>query len=282
MLRTFIYTLFISLFAVTAQAQVKDSIPAPVKDTVPVKDALRKGRSLPRMAADTTNKKPPVFKEKKEPKLPDSIYQSQGGIRIGLDISRFALMGFQPYRKDITVQADLRVGQKTYAAMEAGYNRTSHSNDKYNYKGSGIYSTIGIDYDFLRKKETTEQNMLFGGIRYGIAHTSYEVPYYLITNGYWGTETSGSRPSQSINSHWIELVLGLRVEALKNLFLSWGIREKIMLSSGADKAFPPIVIPGFGSGSKSSQFDMTYSVSYMIPLYKVKVHIPREKIKKAQ
>lgn len=284
MLRTFFYTLNISLLTIAAQAQVKDSIPTPAKDTTiqapaPARDSLRKGRGLPRMAPDTSGKKPPVFKERKPAPLPDSIYESQAGIRIGLDVSRFALMGFQPYRKDITVQADIRIGQKMYAAIETGWNHTAHSNDNYTYKGTGLYSTIGVDYDFLKKKEPSEQNMLFAGVRYGFAHTTYEVPTYLIKNTYWNTETTGSQPSKNINSHWVELVLGLRVEAFKNFFLSWGVRQKIMLSSGATDAFPPIVIAGFGSGSRKSQFDLNYGVSYMIPLYKVKVHVKRQPVK---
>ncbi|WP_147319858.1 DUF6048 family protein [Chitinophaga silvisoli] len=293
-LRTLLYTLFISLFAVAAQAQVKkDTIPAPVKDSTQKSPSnaglkIRQATTFKAQAAkDTTSPKAKSAKDsaalKAKPapaKIVDSTYLSNAGIRIGLDISRFALLYFQPYRTDVTVQADVRLGQKIYGAIETGWNRTSHNTDTtYSYKGSGIYSTIGIDYDFMKKKETTEQNMLYGGIRYGIARNTYEIPFYTIKNDYWDANTKGSYPKTTITSHWIELVFGLRVEAAKNLFLGWGVREKIMLSSGADDSHPPIVIPGYGSGTKRSQFDMTYTVSYMIPLYKVKVHVPPDKKK---
>lgn len=322
--KTLLYTLFISLFAVAAQAQVKqDTIQAPVKDTAqrgvsnaalktqaakdaaalkaksakdsaalkaqtPKDHAPLKGQSTtafkPLPAKDTTGlkaksaKDSAALKVKPAPgKIQDSIYLSNGGIRIGLDISRFALLYFQPYRTDVTIQADVRLGQKIYGAIETGWNRTSHSTDStYTYKGSGIYSTIGIDYDFMKKKETTEQNMLYGGIRYGFARNTYEIPNFIMTNDYWGATIKGSYPKTTVTAHWIELVFGLRVEAAKNLFLGWGVREKIMIHNGASDSHPPIVIPGFGSGSKNSQFDMTYTVSYMIPLYKVKVHVPRD------
>lgn len=294
MLRTFLYTLFISLFAVAAQAQVKkDTIPPPVKDTThqPSSNAASKAKATttfkPIAAKDTTGLKAKSAKDsaalKAKPvvaKIADSIYLSNGGVRIGLDISRFALLYFQPYRTDITVQADVRLGQKIYGAIETGWNRTSHSTDStYTYKGSGIYSTIGIDYDFMKKKETTEQNMFYGGIRYGIARNSYEIPSYLVRDTYWNVKETGSYPKTTVTSHWIELVLGLRVEAFKNFFLGWGVREKIMISNGAPDSHPPIVIPGYGSGTKRSQFDMTYTISYMLPLYKVKVHVPVDKKK---
>jgi len=382
-LRTFLYTLFISLFAVAAQAQVKkDTIPAPVNDSMhkplsnAVKTQTRKdsaslktqaakaqsskdsaslktqaaktqsskdsaslkpqaakaqsskdsislkaqaaktqsskdaaslqpqaaktqpSKTPPAAKVPTTTFKPTAVKDTTGPKaksakdsaalkakpviakIPDSTYLSTGGIRIGLDISRFALLYFQPYRTDVTVQADVRLGQKIYGAIETGWNRTSHTTDStYSYKGSGIYSTIGIDYDFMKKKETTEQNMLYGGIRYGIARNSYEIPHYLMTNDYWDATIEGSYPKTTITAHWIELVFGLRVEAAKNLFLGWGVREKIMIHNNAPDSHPPIVIPGYGSGTKRSQFDMTYTVSYLLPLYKVKVHVPRDQKK---
>ena len=261
MIRTFLYSLsiLISLSAITTQAQVKQ-----VKDTLAPK-------------RDTTTHKPesrpvPV-------KIKDSTYSVSGGLRIGLDISRFTLLYFQPYRTDVTVQADMQLNKRLYAAIETGFNRTSHSDSNYTYKGNGQYVTIGVDYDFLKKVDKNEKNMVYGGIRYGFARNSYEVPAYLIKNDYWGTEIQGAYPKTNMTAHWIELVLGLRVEVLKNFFLGWGVREKIMISNSAGKEFPPIVIPGFGSGTKKSQFDVTYSVSYYFPLYKVKIHVPQDKPK---
>jgi hypothetical protein len=261
MIRTFLYFLstvsLLLAFTAAAQAQVKQ-----VKDTSAHK-------------IDTTHKlvaKPLPAKSK------DSIlYTVSGGLRIGLDVSRFVVMAFQPYRTDITVQADAQINKRLYGAIELGFNRTAHSDSNYTYKGSGEYVTIGVDYDFLKKQDRKEKNMVYGGLRYGFAHNVYEVPSYVIHSDYWGTKIEGSYPKTSVTAHWIELVFGLRVEVLNNFFLGWGVREKIMVSSSAGTEFPPIVIPGFGSGGKRSQFDMNYTLSYYIPLYKVKI---REEFKK--
>jgi hypothetical protein len=255
MIRTFLFSLSF-LISLLTQAQVKDTL-APKRDTT----------------HKLVSKPLPV-------KVKDSIYTVPGGLRIGLDISRFASLFFQPYKTEITVQADVQLNKKLYAALETGFNRTSHSDTNYTYKGNGEFVTIGVDYDFLKKKEKGEKNMVYGGIRYGFAHNSYEVPSYIIRSDYWGTNIPGAYPKTSMTAHWVELVLGLRVEVLKNFFLGWGVREKIMISNSASKEFPPIVIPGFGSGTKNSQFDMTYTVSYFFPLYKVKIHVPQDKPKK--
>ncbi|SFD24344.1 hypothetical protein SAMN05518672_1011226 [Chitinophaga sp. CF118] len=269
MIRTFLYSLsfLISLSAITTQAQVKDSIRKPAADTIARKVAP---------ARDTTHK----LVAKPLPVKDSSYTTTSGGLRIGLDISRFALKFFQPYRTDITIQADAQLNKRLFAALETGFNRTSHSDTNYTYKGSGAFVTVGVDYDFLKKREAGEKNMVYGGIRYGFAHNTYEVPAYNIHSSYWDSNLNGTYPKTSVSAHWIELVFGLRVEVLKNFFLGWGVREKIMVSNSASKEFPPIVIPGFGSGTKKSQFDMTYTVSYYFPLYKIKIPVPKGPAKK--
>jgi hypothetical protein len=261
MIRTFLYFLSVSLLlTIGTQAQVKQ-----VKDT------------SAHITRDTTHK----LVTKPLPLKKDSvIYTTSGGLRIGLDISRFVVKAFQPYRTDITVQADAQINKRLYGAIEVGYNKTSHSDSNYTYKGNGEYVTVGVDYDFLKKPDPKEKNMVYGGIRYGFAHNTYEVPAYVTSSDYWSSKINGTYPKTSMTAHWIELVFGLRVEVLDNFFLGWGVREKIMVSNSAGTEFPPIVIPGFGSGTKRSQFDMTYTVSYYIPLYQVKIHVPRVTKKK--
>jgi hypothetical protein len=263
MIRTFLCFLSISLAGLltqAAQAQVKPATAA--GDT-----------SIKKLPADTSASGKQVKSNTAlVPPEKDSIYITGGGLRLGIDISRFVIHFFQPYRTDVAIQGDIRVSRKIYAAAEVGFNRTSHSDTGYTYKGSGAYAIIGADYDFLKKKDPNEKNMVYGGIRYGIARNTYEAPAYLIRDGYWDSETPGSFPKTNMTAHWIELTFGMRVEALPNFFLGWAVREKILLSKNSPDGFAPIVIPGFGSGSKSSQFDMTYTVSYYLPLYKLKIN----------
>lgn len=200
----------------------------------------------------------------------DTTYAVPGGLRIGLDLSRFVVTAFQPYRKEIGIVADARITSNMYLAGELGYNNTSHSDSNYTYKGNGVYTTIGIDYNFLKKQEPRERHIVYGGIRYGFAHLSYEAPSYTIYNGYWGEKTTGSFPQTSINTHWVELILGMKVEVLTNLFLGWNIREKLLITNVKNSDFPPIVIPGYGNASKKASFDVQYTISYCLPLWKVK------------
>jgi hypothetical protein len=253
-----------------ARAQV-----TPAKPAAPKTDSSAQKKPAAPVLADSSGKKKPAEKAA-VPVLPDSIYYVPNGIRIGLDLSRAAVKAFQPYRTDITVTADYRITKNMYAAAEAGYHTTSHSDTNYTYKGNGIYTTIGVDYNFQKSQTTKERFMFYGGVRYGFAQLSYDVPSYTIYDSYWGDRLPGSYPKTSITAHWMELVLGIKAEVLKNFFLGWNIREKIMISGPKSSEFPPIVIPGFGSGNKGSQFDWQYVVSYNIPLNDLRIRERRK------
>jgi hypothetical protein len=211
------------------------------------------------------------------PVLPDSIYYEPNGLRLGIDLSRILIKAFQPYRTDITFYGDYRLNKKLYAAAEVGWQTVSHSDSNYTYKGNGAFMTVGVDYNFQKKQpDLKERFMFYGGLRYGFAHLSYEAPSYTIYDSYWGDRIPGSFPKVSASAHWVELLIGIKAEVLKNFFLGWNIREKIMVSGPKSDVFPPIVIPGYGNGVKGSQFDWQYTVSYMIPLGDIKLREPRK------
>ncbi|RBL92961.1 DUF6048 family protein [Chitinophaga flava] len=253
MIRTLLCFSLISsiLLSFTAQAQT------------PAKPAAAKTDTTRKHITDTTRIVP----------VKDSINHIPGGLRIGVDLSRIVTSIYYPYRKEGTVVADIRLTPSLYAAAEIGYANTPHSDTNYIYKGNGAFITLGIDYNFLKRQFPSEKNMFYGGIRYGFSHLTYEVPFYKITNTYWGNNLSGSIPKTNINAHWIELVLGLKAEVLKNFFLGWSLRERILISNVKSDEFTPLVIPGFGSGSKKAVFDMQYTVSYLFPLYKITEHV---------
>ncbi|SEA63904.1 hypothetical protein SAMN05660909_02809 [Chitinophaga terrae (ex Kim and Jung 2007)] len=250
-----------------ANAQNKSAPAKPVKDTThkAVADTARK-----KTAADTARIALPK----------DSSWYIPGGVRIGLDLSRIVTAIYYPYRKEVTVVADARINANWYAAFEAGYGSTPYSDSNYTYKGSGFYTTLGADYNFLKRQYPTEKNIFYVGMRYGFSHFNYSVPEYNNRNNYWGDNIKGSIPKTNANAHWIELVVGLKAEVLKNFFLGWNIRERIMINSVKSPDFTPITVPGFGSGSKRSVFDVQYTVSYVIPFYRLKEHAPLVELKK--
>lgn len=254
------------LFTVAAVAQNK---PAAIKP-----DTLHKT-----IKADTTHKMVMDTVHRTFIPVKDSSWYIPGGIRIGVDLSRIVSAIYYPYRKEVTVVADARINSNLYAAVEVGFTSTPYKDTNYTYKGSGIFMTAGVDYNFLKRQYHSEKNMFYGGIRYGFSHFSYEVPTYKMKSAYWGDQLTGSVPKTNVNAHWIELVVGMKAEVLKNFFMGWNIRERILINNVKTTDFTPLVIPGFGNGSKRSVFDVQYTVSYVIPFYRLKEHAPKTEVK---
>ncbi len=68
------------------------------------------------------------------------------------------------------------------------------------------------------------------------------------------------------------------MEVLKNFYLGWSLHDRLLLTKKLSKGdYPPMVIPGYGKGNKGNVFDVQYTVSYLIPMWKVKqkMSLPR-------
>jgi hypothetical protein len=199
------------------------------------------------------------------------------GLRLGFDLSRIPMHYLNPYRTDMEAGADLRVDSNLYLAAEAGWNKTALDNKPaFAYNSDGYYLKAGVDYNLIKRKYLQEANMVYVGIRYGIARMRRDIPGYEVSDPYWGNRT-GSFSAKTLVPQWGELLLGMKVEVLNNLFLGWSLHLRILITQNIDKQVRPYLIPGFGKATKNSGFDMNYSVSYRIPLFKPKPKKKKEK-----
>ncbi len=198
------------------------------------------------------------------------------GIRIGTDLSRIPVHFLNKYRTDITFHADARVDTDLYVAAEVGWN-TTHLDNKptFEYKGNGYFLKAGIDYNLLNPSFPFESNMVYVGLRYGIARMEQEVPTYTIDYPYWG-DVKGSFPYKTVIPQWGEAILGMKVEVFDNLFLSWAIHLRLLITRNFDNDLRPYLIPGFGKATSNTVFDANYNISYRIPLWKPKPKKPKK------
>lgn len=202
------------------------------------------------------------------------------GLRIGMDLSRIPMHFLVPQRTDFEFNADLQLSPDLYAVAEGGWNNTLINNKPtFDYKSSGSFGRIGIDYNFLKPAYLHESTIVYGGIRYGLANMNYAVPQYQITDTAWGN-VNGSFPPKALTAQWIELVAGMKVEVLRNLFLGWSLRTRILVTQNFGTLVRPYIIPGYGQGNHNSVFDFNYTISYRIPLWKGKERAPKPKKEK--
>jgi hypothetical protein len=196
------------------------------------------------------------------------------GLRIGYDVSRLSLYYFEPERTSFEVSADIETSRNLYPTFEYGqeeFNKTGNlQNSNYNYKSKGYYYRLGLDYNFLKAKESNKYDMLFLGLRYGTSLMNQVANNISVLGGYWGDYTGGEVPKSTLKAYWIEAVLGLRTELFKNFFMGWSVRGRVILKKSNDPYMDPFFIPGFGKGNKWSGFGFNYSLYYRIPIWKEK------------
>lgn len=201
----------------------------------------------------------------------DSVaYKDRYGIRVGLDVVLPFYTALSDETKGFEIVSDFRVSKRFYAATELGYRDYSGEEDFYKYTTSGQYIKAGVDYNAY-KNWIGMENMIVVGLRYAFSTFDQTVNEYTINADPFipGRTESETLVYDNLNAQWIELVLGLKVEVLHNVFLGVSFRGNKMISSSEPDNFKNLYVPGFGSVSfNNAGFSFNYTVSYLIPIFK--------------
>ena len=231
-----IYTISICLllFCSALEAQ-NDSIPEPVNDTLVVKKKY--------------------------------------GLRVGADISKL-IRGF--YDKDFSgfeLVGDYRIKKNMYIAGEIGYAEKHTTTNYLDATSKGSYLKAGVDLNSYQNWLDMD-NMIYFGFRVGVSSFTQIRNSYTIytTNQYWAPQYSSneSQTFSGLTAVWGEMILGLKVELLNNLYLGVNAQLKLMASQTEPDNFENLYVPGFNKTYDSSSIGVGYgyTISYRIPLYK--------------
>jgi len=189
------------------------------------------------------------------------------GPRFGVDLARFIYFFTEPKIVGAEFSADFEIYKNIYPVIELGYNSTSESEELFDYTSAGNYGRAGIEYNLLPGKDRSWHNSMTLGFRYGISLFTHGSENVLIPGDYWGDYLSEPYEN-SLRAHWMELVAGVKVEVVRNLYMGWLLRFKFLLNPDMDPVMIPALIPGYGNGANGRTFGFSYSVFYMIPLIK--------------
>jgi len=189
------------------------------------------------------------------------------GPRIGIDLAPFIYYFTEPRIVGAELSVDFEIYKNLYPVLELGYSSTSESKETFDYESAGNYARVGIDYNVLPVKDRSEHHVMTVGFRYGISLFKHNSENVLINSDYWGDYISEPYEN-SLRGHWIELVGGIKVEVVSNLYMGWLLRYKFLLNQNMDPVMIPALIPGYGNGANTSTFGFSYSIFYMIPLIK--------------
>lgn len=204
--------------------------------------------------------------EQTEPKI--FVLKDQG-ISLGIDLSPFIMRIFNEERTGLAFVGRYGFGNRWYGAAEAGYENTKYKTDTYDYKSNGTFIRVGMDYDIWNSEDFPTNDNIFIGMRYDYAWQNHSCDKYTIVDDYWGNYES-SVSNNSVNSHALEVLFGLRCEMLPNFYMGWSFRFKFLLASAHDEILDPYAIAGYGKYDSKAGMGFTYTLEYQIPFNKKK------------
>ncbi len=200
------------------------------------------------------------------------VYKLKYGLRLGGDINKLVRSFVDDDFKGFEINADYRLTKNLYVAGELGTEEKISETDYLNTTTTGSYFKAGVDYNVYDNWFGME-NMIYGGLRVGLASFKQEINSYKIysTNQYWEPFTSSdSEEFSGLSAIWAELIVGIKAEVFNNLYLGINAQLKTLLSDDKPDNFENIHIPGFNKTYDSGRIGVGfgYNISYLIPLYK--------------
>ena len=187
------------------------------------------------------------------------------GITIQGDIALVVsslVSGGETFTYEASTQVDLK--HKFFPILEIGYggaNKTS--NNAINFKNSGLFERIGIDINLLspKKDEKPTSNLFLAGIRLGMSGFPYSISNVIVTDDYWGKTQTLNYSNQTATKIWYELVLGVRVEVTRNIFMGWSVRTRTLINQDVTGVVAPWYIPGYGNNAENN-WGFNYVLGY--------------------
>lgn len=192
-------------------------------------------------------------------------------LRLGVDISK-PIIGFidQKYT-GFEISGDFQLKKNLFIASEMGYIKKTSTEDYIDFTTEGQYLKIGANYNAY-KNWLDMRNEIFVGFRYGYSSFSQQLNSYTIFQKGRYFDPTTIFPNENfdnLNAHWAELVLGIKVETLKNLFLGAQVSFNTLIKTTDPDNFKNLYIPGFNNRNLNSiGAGFNYTISYQIPLYK--------------
>jgi len=199
------------------------------------------------------------------------IYKTAYGLRLGIDISKPIKAAFEDsYNSGLEIVADYRISKRFFIATELGFEEQT-SNEYYsNSSSKGNYIRLGFNYNAY-ENWLDMNNEIFVGYRYGFSMFEQTLNSFTpnVSNTYFPGNTTSPNTTADLNAHWSELMVGLKVETLKNIFVGFSVSYKVLMSAKEPDNFKTLFAPGFNRIFESrTGFGFNYTISYTIPFAK--------------
>ncbi len=201
-------------------------------------------------------------------------------LRIGADPGTLMYTVFSEKRGFFELESDVDI-DKFFLVANYGLSSYDLNEDTYSYSNNGTYFRIGADINLMNKDPNL--NIAFFGIRYAASRFNDKLNYNTKTmihpdTGWPSTWEESS--NDNVRARWFELVSGMKIRVVKQLYFGFTIRYKIFKNVSPVDELRPYYIPGFGKNivSSNSAFGFNYYVSYRLPFRKKIIYTENDKV----
>ncbi|QNK79081.1 hypothetical protein H7F37_04955 [Winogradskyella sp. PAMC22761] len=202
------------------------------------------------------------------------VFKQKYGLRIGADISKFALTFFDDDYSGFEIMGDYRLTKRIYIAGEIGNEERTLETDYINNTTKGSYFKAGIDMNFYQNWLDME-NMIYTGFRIGAATFSQKLNNYTVYdvyNQYWDNQYSVEEGQEfnGLTALWAEMQIGLKAELFNNFYAGFNVQLKVLITEKEINNYENLYVPGYNRTYDSSRFGggFGFNLSYLVPIFK--------------
>lgn len=213
-----------------------------------------------------------LFGQSKSDSLVNEKVKAPLTLRFGIDLFQPIVSQFDKTFKGFEIVGDLRINENLYLSSEIGTLERTQQSELINFTTSGSYFKFGIDFN-MYKNWTGMNNQVFLGVRFANSLYNHNINNYtlyrteqlfgeeLVQNGYATGKIS------DLNAQWIEFLVGMKVQIIKNTYMGFSLRLNRLLGSTSNEKFGVLYIPGFNRVTDENIFgsSFNYSLTYSIP-----------------
>ena len=197
-------------------------------------------------------------------------------IRFGFDLLKPIASSSEGDNLNYEIVGDLQLTENIYLAGEYGSIDKLIEDENINFNSTGNFLRVGLDYN-LFKNWIGMDNSIYVGFRYGNSSFSNKILNYEVRNkdSYFSNLVEDEFQTieySNLSGNWIEILLGIKVETFKNVYLGLSLRLNKLLSDEKPNNFGNLFIPGFNKVTDENTFGsgFNYTLTYSIPLKKRK------------
>ena len=207
----------------------------------------------------------------------DSIKPKKGFINIdklsiGVDLYKPIYSSINNDDLSYELITSLRIFENFSIASEIGSLDKYIEDENVNFISTGEYIKVGFNYN-LFNNWTGMDNSIYLGMRFATSSFDNKIENYIIRNpdAYWSNNVESNFETinhSNQNANWIEFLVGIEVETIKNIYLGLNLRLNRLFNNSSPINFSNLYIPGFNKVTDDNSWGsgFNYTLTYSIPL----------------